>query len=206
MFQALDMNFCVELCTEEGGEQVELIRGGADVEVTAQNVHEYVRRYADHRMDRVPEKAMKSLRMGVFDVIPANSLEGLTAEDLRLLLNGVGSINVQTLISYTSFNDESGESNEKVQRFKRWFWSVVEKMNNHERQDLVYFWTSSPALPASEEGFQPMPSITIRPADDDHLPTANTCISRLYIPIYSSKQILRSKLLLAIKTKAFGFV
>lgn len=86
-----------------------MIRGGADVEVTAQNVHEYVRRYADHRMVRVPEKAMKSLRMGVFDVIPANSLEGLTSEDLRLLLNGVGSINVQTLISYTSFNDESGK-------------------------------------------------------------------------------------------------
>jgi len=118
----------------------------------------------------------------------------------------VGDINVQTLISYTSFNDESSESADKVQRFKRWFWSVVEKMNNIERQDLVYFWTSSPALPASEEGFQPMPSITVRPADDNHLPTANTCISRLYIPLYSSKIILKTKLLLAIKTKSFGFV
>ena len=70
----------------------------------------------------------------------------------------------------------------------------------------VYFWTSSPALPASEEGFQPMPSVTIRPADDAHLPTANTCISRLYIPLYSAKPILKAKLLQAIKTKSFGFV
>lgn len=70
----------------------------------------------------------------------------------------------------------------------------------------VYFWTGSPALPASEDGFQPMPSVTIRPADDAHLPTANTCISRLYIPLYSSKAVLRHKLLLAIKTKNFGFV
>lgn len=70
----------------------------------------------------------------------------------------------------------------------------------------VYFWTGSPALPASEEGFQPMPSVTIRPADDAHLPTANTCISRLYIPLYSSKAVLRHKLLLAIKNKNFGFV
>ncbi len=31
-----------------------------------------------------------------------------------------------------------------------------------EKQDLVYFWTGSPALPASEEGFQPMLSVTIR--------------------------------------------
>ena len=64
----------------------------------------------------------------------------------------------------------------------------------------------SPALPASEEGFQPMPSVTIRPADDSHLPSANTCISRLYVPLYSSKNILKSKLLMAIKTKNFGFV
>lgn len=70
----------------------------------------------------------------------------------------------------------------------------------------VYFWTGSPALPASEEGFQPMPSVTIRPADDAHLPTANTCISRLYIPLYSSRHVLKHKLLLAIKTKNFGFV
>ena len=52
----------------------------------------------------------QNLRLGVLDVIPASSLEGLTAEDLRLLLNGVGDINVQTLISYTSFNDESGKT------------------------------------------------------------------------------------------------
>lgn len=70
----------------------------------------------------------------------------------------------------------------------------------------VYFWTGSPALPASEEGFQPMPSVTIRPADDAHLPTANTCISRLYVPLYSSRAVLRHKLLLAIKAKNFGFV
>uniref|UniRef100_A0A8V5GLU6 Uncharacterized protein n=1 Tax=Melopsittacus undulatus TaxID=13146 RepID=A0A8V5GLU6_MELUD len=100
----------------------------------------------------------------------------------------------------------TGENAEKLLQFKRWFWSIVEKMSMTERQDLVYFWTSSPSLPASEEGFQPMPSITIRPPDDQHLPTANTCISRLYVPLYSSKQILKQKLLLAIKTKNFGFV
>lgn len=45
----------------------------------------------------------------MYDVLPSSSFEGLTAEDFRLLLNGVGEINVQTLISYTSFNDESGK-------------------------------------------------------------------------------------------------
>ena len=30
-----------------------------------------------------------------------------------------------------------GEGGEKVQRFKRWLWAIVEKMNTTERQDLV---------------------------------------------------------------------
>lgn len=100
----------------------------------------------------------------------------------------------------------SVEGTEHLSTFRKWFWSIVEKMSTQEKQDLVYFWTGSPALPASEDGFQPMPTVTIRPAGDQHFPTANTCISRLYIPLYSSKAILKSKLLMAIKIKNFGFV
>lgn len=79
----------------------------------------------------------QALRSGVFDVLPSGALDFLTAEDLRLLLNGVGDIHVGTLISYTTFNDESSESSEKLVKFKRWLWSIVEKMTNLERQDLV---------------------------------------------------------------------
>lgn len=206
VFSALDLTFCIDLCSEEGGGTVELIPGGREQEVTANNVYLYVRRYAEYRMIKSQERALGAIRMGVYDVLPNNTLEGLTAEDFRLLLNGVGEVNVQALISYTSFNDESKESSDKIFRFKRWFWSMMEKMPNQEKQDLVYFWTGSPALPASEEGFQPMPSITIRPPDDHHLPTANTCISRLYLPLYSSKAVLRAKIQMAIRTKNFGFV
>lgn len=51
---------------------------------------------------------MQQLKRGVFDVLPSGALDGLTSEDLRLLLNGVGDINVQQLSAYTTFNDESG--------------------------------------------------------------------------------------------------
>uniref|UniRef100_A0AAY5EXU1 E3 ubiquitin-protein ligase UBR5 n=1 Tax=Electrophorus electricus TaxID=8005 RepID=A0AAY5EXU1_ELEEL len=206
VFAAMDLAFAIDLCKEEGSGQVELLTGGVNMPVTPQNVYEYVRKYAEHRMLVVAEQPLHAMRKGLLDVLPKNALEDLTAEDFRLLVNGCGEVNVHMLISFTSFNDESGENAEKLLQFKRWFWSIVEKMSMTERQDLVYFWTSSPSLPASEEGFQPMPSITIRPPDDQHLPTANTCISRLYVPLYSSKQILKQKLLLAIKTKNFGFV
>ncbi|XP_071854621.1 E3 ubiquitin-protein ligase UBR5-like isoform X3 [Apostichopus japonicus] len=208
--EGLDLTFSIVLRKEEGGGTADLIPNGSSIKVTRGNFHEYVRRYAEYRMLSITWKPLMAMRQGLFDVLPRNALDGLTAEDFRLLVNGCGLVNVQALINYTTFNDETGESSgdgsEKLARFKQWFWSIVEKFTNQQKQDLVYFWTSSPNLPASEEGFQPLPTVTVRPPDNNHLPTANTCISRLYIPLYSSKTILKKKLLLAIKTKVFGFV
>ena len=72
------------------------------------------------RMITCQEKALEHMKLGLFDVLPSGSMDGLTAEDFRLLLNGVGDINVQTLISYTSFNDESGESPDRLVAIKRY--------------------------------------------------------------------------------------
>lgn len=114
-----------------------MVQNGRDILVNEQNVYDYVRKYAEYRMLKTQEKALEALRLGVFDVLPDTALDSLTAEDLRLLLNGVGDINVSVLSNYTSFNDESNESAEKLQRFKRWLWQIVERMTNLERQDLV---------------------------------------------------------------------
>lgn len=38
------------------------------------------------------EKALDEMRRGLFDVLPSGSLDALTAEDFRLLLNGVSQI------------------------------------------------------------------------------------------------------------------
>ncbi|XP_065677761.1 E3 ubiquitin-protein ligase UBR5 isoform X1 [Hydra vulgaris] len=206
-FSDLDLTYCIQLRPEEGGGTVELVKGGSHVEVAPDNVHDYVKRYAEYRMVVNSRRALQAMRRGLLDVIPANHLESLTAEDFRLLLNGIGNICIQQLMSYTFFSDETaGEGQEKLTKFKKWFWSIVENMTPKQKQDLLYFWTSSPAMPASAEGFQPLPSVTVKPANDHQLPTANTCISRLYVPLYSSKAILRNKFLLAIKTKVFGFV
>ena len=112
----------------------------------------------------------------------------LTSEDLRLILCGTQEVNIQLLQNFTKLLDESSASQEVLTKYKKTFWSVVNKFTNAEKQvffvkkifcnffhkDLCFFWTGSPNLPSTEEGFQPLPTIMIRPADDAHLPTANT--------------------------------
>ena len=205
IFDPLDLSFSVDLGKEEEGGNHELIEDGSKIKVDYSNVYEFVKRYAEFRMVKHAESCLQELRAGLLDVLPASALVGLTAEDFRLLLNGVADINIHILASYTTISDESKESSRRPQ-FEKWFWTTLERMSQQEKQELLFFWTGSPYLPASEEGFQPLPTITLRPPSDQHLPTANTCINRLYVPMYSSKSILKTKLLQAIKTKTFGFV
>ncbi|KRX48323.1 E3 ubiquitin-protein ligase UBR5, partial [Trichinella murrelli] len=209
----LDLNFTITLDAIEGGNTVELLSNGANVAVTSENVVKYVFLYAQHRLYKLVQSALTNIRDGVRDVIPVSMLDTINAEDFRLLLTGQSDVNVKFLKKLTVITDESSSAaadkslpREKFDQFKKWFWSVVSSMTADEKQDLIYFWTGSPTLPPTMEGFMPTPNVVIRPPDDMYLPTANTCISRLYIPLYSSKNILRQKLLFAIKIKTFGFV
>ena len=43
----------------QGGEHVELVPCGGDFEVNAQNVHDYVRKYAEYRMVKVVSKPLE---------------------------------------------------------------------------------------------------------------------------------------------------
>ena len=210
MFEPLELTFSVDVPPEEGvdgatGATHDLLPNGASMNVTSANMYEFVRLYSHFRLVGQVDACLSQIRAGVHDVLPASSLEALTAEDFRLLLNGVDEVSIHVLSAYTTVSDESKEPGRRPQ-FEKWFWTVLERMAPQEKQEMLFFWTGSGRLPASDEGFQPLPTITLRPASEHHLPTANTCINRLYLPMYTSKSVLKVKLLQAIKTKTFGFV
>ncbi|VDN19994.1 unnamed protein product [Dibothriocephalus latus] len=170
-----NLTFALLAAPEEGGSvrslsaQHPLVPGGDKIDVNSSNIYEFVKRYAEFKMREVIHEPLEHIRLGVFDVLPHNALDGLTSEDLRLLLNGVSDINVDTLVGYTTFLDESGasafialsegtaggsgvtENNaaDRAARLKRWFWNVVRSMDARQRQDLVsvwcIFWFCSPS-------------------------------------------------------------
>uniref|UniRef100_A0AC34RRG3 E3 ubiquitin-protein ligase UBR5 n=1 Tax=Panagrolaimus sp. JU765 TaxID=591449 RepID=A0AC34RRG3_9BILA len=206
-YDMLAMNFTLTFSEKEGGKTVELIPGGENIFLNRDNILEFFYWFVEKRLLGPVIPVLEAIKKGVFDVIPSDCLSHLSPEDLRLILCGSSEINMNILESYTKFLDESSSSSDTLEKYKQIFWSVVNKFTDQEKQDLVFFWTGSPTLPASEEEFQPLPSIMIRPSDNNmHLPTANTCISRLYLPLYTSKRVLRAKLLMAIKARNFGFV
>lgn len=49
----------VNFSVPQGGGNVELVPGGREIDVTPQNVYDYIRRYAEYRMLRSQEKALE---------------------------------------------------------------------------------------------------------------------------------------------------
>jgi E3 ubiquitin-protein ligase EDD1 len=203
--EAMALSFRVALPAALGGVEVDLVPGGEDVSVTPSNVHEYVELYAQTLMVGPALPALLAMRGGLREVLKAELLADLTAENLRLLLNGTTSMDIGLLRRVALFKMET-PNKEHFDRLKEWFWDIVENMTVEQQHDLCYFWTSSPSLPATKEGFAAQPLVVVRPPSDSLLPTANTCSARLNLPAYSTAQILRDKLLMAIQTKGFGFV
>ncbi|KAJ2172579.1 Ubiquitin-protein ligase E3C [Coemansia sp. RSA 532] len=90
----------------------------------------------------------------------------------------------------------------------REFWDIVEtELTEPQRQRLCRFATSCerpPLLGFAE--LNPRFCISGNNADDadSRLPSASTCVNLLKLPVYSSRQIMRDKLVTAIESNA-GF-
>ncbi|KAI6239396.1 hypothetical protein M3Y99_00573000 [Aphelenchoides fujianensis] len=201
-FDQMDLSFVPQLRREEGGGLAELEPRGAERPVERENVLEYVRLFVEHRLVGDNRRALEAIRLGVEDVLPADALAHLSPEDLRLVLCGPERVNTRLLRSLCLFVDESSSTPYQLQAYKEWVFEAIEQLDEAQKQDLLHFWTGTPAFSPTTT---PRPTVLIRPADD-RLPTANTCISRLSIPFYNSKETLRLKLIATIQSRDFGFI
>ena len=85
------------------------------------------------------------------------------------------------------------------------FWEIIHGFDDEQRSRLLMFVTSCSRPPLL--GFKNLkPSFTIaRYMEDDKLPTSATCFNMLKLPVYSSVEELKSKLIIALKEcEGFG--
>ena len=77
------------------------------------------------------------------------------------------------------------------------FWSVVTEMTGLQRRQLLGFCWGRSRLPSNPT--QPFIIDSQGGADDNKLPQSHTCMFQLHLPKYSSKAILKQRLLCAIQ-------
>lgn len=187
---------------------VELVPGGAQIDVTKENVYRYLHHLAHYKLNEETKMQSLAFLSGFHDMIPRRWVRMFSPRELQLLISGDHeTIDVADLRRHAAYHGYADR-----EAYMESFWEVVQSMSAQQQGQLLKFVTSCSRQPllgfahlSPAFGIQLVP--TLQPGDDPasvRLPSAATCMNLLKLPRYSSPQQLRDKLLYAISSNS-GF-
>lgn len=186
--------------TELMPKQKELKPGGAQTLVTEENKTEYLQLLCEAHLC-AGRREIQCMLQGFWDLLPLEMLVrcGLTPREVSVLISGISEIDPDDWRCHSEICCDDTE-------VLRWFWEVVEELTLEQRCMLLHFATGSSRLPPG--GFQdlkPKFSVDISKDSSDHLPHSHTCVNKLVLCRYFSKDQMQEKVLQAITSQGFGF-
>ncbi|KAG6833243.1 hypothetical protein H0H87_009864 [Tephrocybe sp. NHM501043] len=210
------------------GYDIELKPGGKDIAVTSENVEEYIQAVLDAILGKGAAVQAKAFRDGFSKVFPITDLQAFSADELVMLFgNSDEDWSVETLVEALKadhgFNVDSRAIHDLVE--------IMSAYDNPSRRAFLQFITGSPKLPIGGEnlltvvckseldvmcaragfrGLNPLLTVVRKPHEapltaDDYLPSVMTCVNYLKLPEYSSKEVMKEKLRIAIQEGVGSF-
>ncbi|CAM9815631.1 unnamed protein product, partial [Ectocarpus sp. 8 AP-2014] len=184
----LDLTFSADTEMFGAHEVVDLIPNGRNVMVTDDNKLEYVQRITHHRMTN-------SIRGQIEAFLEASRLRGKDGKKNRKIISN----NTE----YTNFKTADKEI--------QWFWNVLRSFSREDLALFLQFVTGTSKVPlggfATLQGMRGIQKLNIHKAfGGSHLlPAAHTCFNQLDLPKYTSEEMTRERILLAIHEGSEGF-
>ena len=137
--------------TEElfGARQVvELKPNGANIEVTSDNLVEYLEANLRYHMLERTKKQLTELLLGFFDVIPEPVMTVFDSNELELILCGLPSIDMDDWEANTKYAGRFKELGGK-HKVVKWFWDIVRNDFDAEmKARLLQFVTGTSGVPS----------------------------------------------------------
>ncbi|KAL4896144.1 hypothetical protein BDV59DRAFT_172143 [Aspergillus ambiguus] len=188
--------------TLPGYPAIELVKDGSNIPVTMDNVDLYVDQVVDMTLGSGVEKQMEAFRTGFSQVFPYSALRTFTPSELVMLFGrSEEDWSIETLMDSIKADHGFNMDSRSVRNLLQ----TMSELNTQQRRDFLQFVTGSPKLPIG--GFKsltPIFTVVCRPSEppytaDDYLPSVMTCVNYLKLPDYSSLDVLRERLTVAIK-------
>jgi len=187
--------------TLPGEPNVELCEGGAERDVGIDDLDEYVPAVLNMVLRDGVRGQVEAFRKGFSEVLPVHHLRAFTPEELDLLFNGSRDLwEREAIVESLKFDHGYTRSSGAV----GFLLGIMCEFTDAERRQFLKFVTGSPRLPVG--GLSRMvPRLTIVKkspesgnSPDAYLPSVMTCANYLKLPDYSSKEVMRERLLTAI--------
>jgi len=190
------------------GYDIELRDNGKDVAVDASNVEEYIREVLEAFLGRGVAFQARAFREGFSKVFPVTDLQTFSSDELSVMFgNEQEDWSAETL-------GESVKADHGFHIESRAIQDLLDIMVSFDasmRRQYLQFITGSPRLPVGGfRGLNPPLTVVRKPHEapltaDDYLPSVMTCVNYLKLPEYSSKEVMRAKLELAIEEGVGSF-
>eukprot|EP00516_Mucochytrium_quahogii_P005377 CAMPEP_0203746906 /NCGR_PEP_ID=MMETSP0098-20131031/2205_1 /ASSEMBLY_ACC=CAM_ASM_000208 /TAXON_ID=96639 /ORGANISM=" , Strain NY0313808BC1" /LENGTH=2314 /DNA_ID=CAMNT_0050635159 /DNA_START=256 /DNA_END=7200 /DNA_ORIENTATION=- len=193
-------HLCLDF-TVPGNAHLELVEGGSDKDVTAENLTTYIDLVADRLLVKDVEEQISELKRGIEEFLPLRALNMFSPSEFQCLLSGGNnneswdaSVIAHTIVCKHGYSSDSPQIVDLVK--------VLSDFDQDDRRLFMQFLTGSPRLPIG--GFselQPAPTVVRKNCSipDDNLPSCSTCQVYLKLPAYTSRAILEQRLKQAIR-------
>ncbi|KAL6247489.1 Ubiquitin fusion degradation protein 4, partial [Rhinocladiella similis] len=188
--------------TLPGYPNIELREKGSDINVTMENVQDYIDRVLDLSLGRGVRSQIEAFQTGFSQVFSFATLKAFTPDELVMLFGRVEEDwSMETLMDSVKADHGFNMDSKSVKNLLQ----TMSELNPAQRRDFLQFVTGSPKLPIG--GFKsltPMFTVVCKPSEapytsDDYLPSVMTCVNYLKLPDYSSQAMLKQRLFVAIR-------
>jgi E3 ubiquitin-protein ligase TRIP12 len=195
-------DLCMSFVLPEN-ERIELVPGGKDIDVTADNAREYVAAVVEIVLCSGVRRQAEAFLRGFGDVLDVKSLLLFQADELELLICGPSfeEWTADFLVQATRCDHGYRHENVAVVSLLR----VLSELDAEDQRRFVLFATGSPALPIGGlMGLRPRLTIVKRTPEggrspDECLPTVMTCTNYFKLPDYSCYEVAKARLLYALR-------
>jgi len=208
---ALCLDFTSTVSVFGDNQEIELKPGGKNIEVTNENKDEFLELRLKHLcMDRVGPQLF-NLLVGFYEVVPMELLSVFDFNEIELLLCGLPKINVDDWKANTMYRGEYealGPNHPVV----RMFWDIITESNDEQRAKFLQFATGTARVPVQGFGALQGNDGNVKPftidaisIQDSVYPRAHTCFNRIDLPLYSSKEEMKFRMMQALQLEGVGF-
>ena len=187
------------------GYNIELIPDGTNTFVNATNVEDFIQKVLESTLGRGIEKQLDAFIDGFSKVFPYVALLILRPEELTELFGRIDE-DWSTETLYNCMNADHGYTMDSQTIHD--LISIVTQFTVQERRLFCQFLTGSPKLPIDGfKGLKPKFTVVLKHAEDgltpdQYLPSVMTCANYLKLPKYSSRDVMRARILQAIEEGA----
>ena len=174
------------------GRQVEVVPGGAARPLTWATRREYAAAALSVHMDQMRAQ-IGALRAGLATIVPVNVLSLFSGRQLEELVCGLtGRVDVDLLARMTDYSGyDAGDKQVE------WFYDVLREAEPHEVAAVLQFISGRPTIGRNAATFGRRFKIDKIGGGDSRWPQSHSCYNTLDLPQYTTKELLRTRILTA---------